>query len=57
MEQVPLGIHNPLVLHEEVFTSAIGFIPTTPVLFVAPLIFLATLNPISDSNVGGASKE
>jgi hypothetical protein len=56
-EQEPLGIHNPLVIRKEVFVSAIGFLAATPVLFVAPLIFLVTLNPISDSNVGGASKE
>ncbi len=57
MEQKPLGIPNPLVIHKEVFASTIGFIAATPFLFVAPLIVLVTLNPISDSNVGGATKE
>jgi hypothetical protein len=45
------------VIREEVFSSTIGFVAAAPVLFVAPLIFLASLNPTSDSNVGGASKE
>jgi hypothetical protein len=53
----PLGIHNQLMIREEVFASAIGFVATTPVLFVAPLIVIATLNPMSDLNVGGSSKE
>jgi hypothetical protein len=57
MEQKPLGICNPLVIHEEVFASAIGFVAATPVLFVTPLIILTTLNPMSDLNVSGASKE
>jgi hypothetical protein len=58
-EREPLGIRNPLVIHEELFVSTIGFVTTTPVLFAAPLIVLVTLKPISisDSNVGGASKE
>jgi hypothetical protein len=57
MEQEPLGVCNPLVIRKEVFTSAIGFVAATPVLFVTLLIFLAALNPISNSNVGRASKE
>jgi hypothetical protein len=57
MEQEQLSIHNPLVICEEVFPSTIGFVAATPVLVVAPLIFLVTLDPISDSNVGGAPKE
>ncbi len=56
-EQQPLGVRDQLVIRKEVFESAIGFVATTPVLFVAPLIVLATLNPMSDLNVGGASKE
>jgi hypothetical protein len=56
-EREPLSVHDPLVIRKEVFASAIGFVAANPDLFVAPLIFLATLNPISDSNVGGASKE
>jgi hypothetical protein len=45
------------VIREKVFAFAIGFVAATPVLVVAPLIVRATLNPISDLNVNGASKE
>jgi hypothetical protein len=56
-EQEPLGVRNSLVKRKEVIVSAIGFNATTPAFIVAPFIFIVTLNPISDPNVGGASKE
>jgi hypothetical protein len=45
------------VIRKEVFAPAIGFVAATPVLYVTLLIVLATLNPISNSNIDGASKE
>jgi hypothetical protein len=62
MELEPLKVCNSLVIHEEVFTSTSGFDAATPAFVVAPFVialfnFLATLNPIPDPNVGGASKE
>ena len=56
-EQEPPSMRNPLVICKEVFMSTIGFGAATPAFFLAPFIFLVTLDPISDSNVGGAPKE
>jgi hypothetical protein len=57
MEPEPLDICNPLVIHKEVFASAIEFDAAISAFVVGPFIFLVTLNPIPDLNVDGVSRK
>ncbi len=56
-ELEPLKVPNPLVICKEVRASTFEFVAATPAFVVALFVLLVTLNPIPDSNVGGASNE